>query len=152
MRRLYFVILLGVLVLVMGFSGVLAQVDTSDWYWDAELGLYITWDDEYAVYYLYDPTEESIWAFEPSSNLYYVYDPDDEEFYEVGYVDAGGGVVETEGSYGSGYTYEDEMDPLTYQATVNIMQMNHEMIMNGIDTMTGSGDYYGYDYDGGYDY
>lgn len=150
MRRLHFVILLGVFLLVMGFGGALAQMDTSDWYWDAELGLYISWDDAYGVYYLYNPTEEMIWAYETSSSLYYVYDPYDEQFYEVGYVDAGGGVVETEGSYGTGYTYEEEMDPLTYEMTVNMMQMNHEMIMNGIATMTGSGYYY--DYGGGYGY
>jgi hypothetical protein len=148
MRKLYFVISLGILLLALGFSGVLAQVDTSDWYWDAELGLYISWDEAYAVYYLYDPTEETIWAYEPSSNMYYVYDPYDEQFYEVGYVDSGGGVVES-GAYGSTYG-EEEMDPLTYQMTVQMMQMNHEMIMNGIATMTGSGYYYGGYYGGGY--
>ncbi|MCX7020844.1 MAG: hypothetical protein NTW26_00960 [bacterium] len=108
MSRVLFVTLCGALLLALGFSAALAGVDTTDWYWDAALGLYISWDDSHQVFFIYDPNADAVWAYEPNMGSYYFYDQAADRLYEVGY---------------AGVDNEGELDLGTNEATVEMMRV-----------------------------
>ncbi|HUT98685.1 MAG TPA: hypothetical protein VM054_06380 [bacterium] len=149
MSRAFFVALCGALILALGFSGALAGVDTTNWYWDAALGLYISWDDAHRVFFIYDPNADAVWAYEPNMGIYYIYDQAADRLCEVGYVDVSGVVVETGGSddFGGG-----ESDPNSYEATLEMMRLDSGEIRRAIAEMNGSAGDKPYGDAGGFDY
>jgi len=154
MSRAFFTALCGALLLALGFSGALAGVDTTDWYWDAELGLYISWDESHRVFFIYDPNVDAVWAYEPTFGLYYIYDQAADRLYEVGYVDASGEVRRASGSRRAVPTLfsAEESDPAAYEITLEMMRLDSGEIQHAIADMNGpadgkpDGDAGGYDY------